>query len=114
MPNILCSDNRAVRETPADVRLSGTRRAARNAAPTPTVGTYLRLGTVAVLCNASTDASATRTVRASVDVIVRHSGADRYPDPSEALLLSGNVTGSEPAICTCILAAECRSDCVRE
>ena len=64
---------------------------------------------MAVLCNAS----ATRTVRASVDVIVRHSGADRYPDPSEALLLSGNVTGSEPASCICVLAAECRSDCVQ-
>ena len=45
--------------------------------------------------------------------IVRRSGTDRYPDPSEALLLSGNVTGSEPASCICILAAECRSDCVR-
>ena len=68
---------------------------------------------MAELCNASTDASATPTVRASVDVIVRHSGADRYPDPSEALLLSGNVTGSEPASCICIVAAESRSDCVR-
>ena len=59
----LYSDNRAVRETAAaDVRLSGTRRAARR--------------------------------------------------PSEALLLSGNVTGSEPASCICILAAECRSDCL--
>ena len=66
-------------------------------------------------------ASAMRTVRASVDVIVftnyylmtNYSGADRYPDPSEALLLSGNVTGSEPASCICIVAAESRSDCVR-
>ena len=52
-------------------------------------------------------------VRPLMSFIVRHSGADRYPDPSEALLLSGNVTGSEPASCICILAAECRSDCVR-
>ena len=70
---------------------------------------FFFFGTVAVLCNAS----ATRTVRASVDVIVRHSGADRYPDPSKALLLSGNVTGNEPANCICILAAECRSVCVQ-
>ena len=36
IPSILCRDNRAGRETPAaDVRLSGTRRAARNAAHTP-------------------------------------------------------------------------------
>ena len=34
---------------------------------------------------------------------VRHSG------PSEALLLSGNVAGSEPANVICTLAAECRS-----
>ena len=35
------------------------------------------------------------------------------PVYSEALLLSDNVTGSEPASCICVLAAECRSDCVR-
>ena len=34
---------------------------------------------------------------------VRHSG------PSEALLLSGNVAGSEPGSVICTLAAECRS-----
>ena len=54
------------------------------------MGTYLQLGTVAVLRNT------TRTVRASVDVC--HSGPGGHADPSAALLLvSGNVTMSEPA-----------------
>ena len=33
----------------------------------------------------------------------------RHPGPTEALLLSGNVAGSEPASIICTLAAECRS-----
>ena len=33
----------------------------------------------------------------------------RQPGPSEALLLSGNVAGSEPTSVICTLPAECRS-----
>ena len=75
--------------TCADVRLSGTRRAARRP---------LHCGHIAQ----AGDLELRRRY-----CVIRHS------DPSVELLLSVNVTGSEPASVICILAGECRAFCVQ-